>query len=460
MRPVAISVDAPEVSENLHKKAGYTFTLLSDPNTEAIRRYDLLHKGAGEHGHDIARPAEFSCRSLRHGSLGESDGRLARACATGTDDRRREDDPVRGPLLALALLSVGVRPVNLWEQIHTSTDVSWLEQVASMTDSAPSLRMNESAKAYRSQAYARLGELGTPESLHAIDRIESAAKRWRPNDDQFSLGVLPHPGWHMGDNFVKAEVSTRQNGITYAVFVDYLFGDMDLLLISKKNDATSWSRPHLLPLKIYRGMRNLKLEPGGRGRLILHFVQDAPPARGIMEGTHDPGESAPTLGPHEVTIDIASALRDSDGDGLTDVEEKRLGLSPVNPDSDGDGIRDGDDTAPDFAPNADHSDETIILQKAFFATFGISGSRYTLFAQPGTVPIQPWGSRACVLYRTASKAYGAVSVTWKIVERTESTAVVALTDGEGPLAAGGVNVTLERKGGSWYVVKVTTTWVS
>ena len=59
MRPVAISVDAPQVSENRRRKAGYTFTFLSDPNTEAIRRYDLLHKGAGENGHDIARPAEF-----------------------------------------------------------------------------------------------------------------------------------------------------------------------------------------------------------------------------------------------------------------------------------------------------------------------------------------------------------------------------------------------------------------
>jgi len=56
---VAISVDAPEVSANLCRKAHYTFTFLSDPDTEAIRRYDLLHKGAGEHGQDIARPAEF-----------------------------------------------------------------------------------------------------------------------------------------------------------------------------------------------------------------------------------------------------------------------------------------------------------------------------------------------------------------------------------------------------------------
>jgi len=56
---VAISVDKPEVSRNLMQKAGYTFTFLSDPNTEVIRRYDLVHTGAGENGHDIARPAEF-----------------------------------------------------------------------------------------------------------------------------------------------------------------------------------------------------------------------------------------------------------------------------------------------------------------------------------------------------------------------------------------------------------------
>lgn len=59
VRVVAISVDRPEESESLRKKAGYTFLFLSDPDAEVIRRYDLLHPGAGVDGHDIARPAEF-----------------------------------------------------------------------------------------------------------------------------------------------------------------------------------------------------------------------------------------------------------------------------------------------------------------------------------------------------------------------------------------------------------------
>ena len=56
---MAISVDTPEVSGKLAAKAGYTFPILSDPNAEAIRGYDLLHKGAGPDGSDISRPAEF-----------------------------------------------------------------------------------------------------------------------------------------------------------------------------------------------------------------------------------------------------------------------------------------------------------------------------------------------------------------------------------------------------------------
>ena len=59
IRPVAISVDTPEESRDLMQKAGYTFTFLSDRNADVIRRYDLVHAGAGATGQDIARPAEF-----------------------------------------------------------------------------------------------------------------------------------------------------------------------------------------------------------------------------------------------------------------------------------------------------------------------------------------------------------------------------------------------------------------
>ena len=56
---MAISVDPPEVNANLRRKAGFTFEFLSDPNLEAIRRYDLVHVAGGPDGHDISRPAEL-----------------------------------------------------------------------------------------------------------------------------------------------------------------------------------------------------------------------------------------------------------------------------------------------------------------------------------------------------------------------------------------------------------------
>ena len=52
-------MDAPAVTKGLCQRRGYTYTFLSDPNAEVIRRYDVLHPGAGMKGHDIARPAEF-----------------------------------------------------------------------------------------------------------------------------------------------------------------------------------------------------------------------------------------------------------------------------------------------------------------------------------------------------------------------------------------------------------------
>ena len=38
---------------------GYTFTFLSDADAAVIKHYDVLHRGAGPKGNDIARPAEF-----------------------------------------------------------------------------------------------------------------------------------------------------------------------------------------------------------------------------------------------------------------------------------------------------------------------------------------------------------------------------------------------------------------
>lgn len=59
MLPVAISVDSTQQTSKLCEKKGYTFTFLSDPNADVIKRYDLLHPEGGPNHTDISRPAEF-----------------------------------------------------------------------------------------------------------------------------------------------------------------------------------------------------------------------------------------------------------------------------------------------------------------------------------------------------------------------------------------------------------------
>ena len=59
VRVVGISIDPPDINQRQSQKLGYTFSLLSDPGAKVIRRYDVLHPGAGPKGADIARPAEF-----------------------------------------------------------------------------------------------------------------------------------------------------------------------------------------------------------------------------------------------------------------------------------------------------------------------------------------------------------------------------------------------------------------
>jgi peroxiredoxin len=57
--PIAISVDPIETNRDLAGRYGFTFPILSDPNLDAIRRYDLVHENAVDDGVSVARPGEF-----------------------------------------------------------------------------------------------------------------------------------------------------------------------------------------------------------------------------------------------------------------------------------------------------------------------------------------------------------------------------------------------------------------
>ena len=60
VRVVGISVDPPDINRAPIAKAGLHLpAAVRSQDAKVIRRYDVLHPGAGPKGGDIARPAEF-----------------------------------------------------------------------------------------------------------------------------------------------------------------------------------------------------------------------------------------------------------------------------------------------------------------------------------------------------------------------------------------------------------------
>jgi hypothetical protein len=360
-------------------------------------------------------------------------------------------------------------------QIEGSNDVEMLERIASADgsgDDSKNVSLGQSGKEHRTAAYIRLGALATQESLEAARRVESKLRATPMLPTTVPLGVWPHPMWHFGDSEIKPLAKTRTaDGTTYAIVHDNLLGDSnDLFLISSKSpeNRNSWTRPILIPNRIYRGIHNLELTEGKPGHLAFTFVQGEPGGRNVMEGELAPPKRAPALGKQTWDLSLQALRRDSDGDGWTDIEEERLGLNPQNKDTDGDGIPDGEDICPNYAPKANEGsdDEVQILQKAVLAEYGLSRSRALLLVEPGAKRFQVWGYRGPILYLNNKKEWkanhpeGGIFVSWKITSRTNSEATVFISDYEGPLAGSGLELHLHKFDKEWFVIGTGTGFIS
>jgi hypothetical protein len=330
--------------------------------------------------------------------------------------------------------------------IERSTDVAWLERVTASSALARAASFIGTSKSLRVAAFARLGAIGTPESLAAIARVEREMAEAPLTPSTAPLDVWPTLGWHMGDVDMSREpraIAPPQNGVTYAVVYGSLLGGSDYFLISTRTplDRGSWSRP----------------------KLIAPMVRGAKVDKATLDWI-GPRTLVLTAAGHTVQIAIDEIERDSDGDGWTDLEEGRLGTDPHNPDSDGDGIPDGRDVCPLYPAPAVADDSSMVLQTAVFGAFALTGSRELLYVTPQTPRVHLVGYGGPVLFDRAipksGDGNGATFVSWRITSKTATDAVVELTDWEGMLAAGGQDVLLKRIAGRWVVVAVRSTWVS
>lgn len=362
------------------------------------------------------------------------------------------------------------------QDVGTSNDIAMLEKMAGppplSEQEVTSVSLGGGSKDSRRAAYMRLGKIGSPESIAALKRVES---RWReivPAAPTYRADVWTHPAWHFTDTTVQPLATAKDaSGVTYALVAGSMMGSLDLFLITSRTpeDKGSWTRPLLIPNSVYRGVSDPKLVVEGADTLRFTFTQGEPGGRGLMEGQLTPVPAAPKKGAQTWTLSLKELRRDTDGDGWTDIEEQRLGLDPKRADTDGDGVEDGRDVCPDYAPPALDAveEDAEIIQRAFFAMFGLTGSRHVIFAGGRNLRrVQLWGYGGPVLYGADVGAFrkrfpeGSVSVGWTVGEKKGGEVLVSVTDYEGPLAASGQDVKLRKIGGEWFVVELQGGWIS
>jgi hypothetical protein len=349
-----------------------------------------------------------------------------------------------------------------------ASDNDFSDVINRLNDMRDKGRLVQLTKGSQTGAYLQLGNLGTEEALAALDRIEAEAKKVTLTPEKVAMGVWPHAVGHFEVGRVEPLTQVRTpNGTTYGVVLSGILGgpgDFFLVWTKTPQDATSWSRPRLLPQRIFPGIDKPVLTAKDDDNLVLSYIQRKPPARNLMDGTDDQGRESPVKGKQKLEFSISEVCKDSDGDGWTDIEEKRLGLDPQKADTDGDGIPDGQDVCPDYAPSAkDASDEDVeIIQKVVFATYGLSGSRDLLIASiternMQLRKVQLWGYGGPVLYNPPGNWHkdhpGTFFVGWSVKHISETEASVALRDYEGSLASSWMEVFLRKIGRRWVVVK-------
>jgi hypothetical protein len=378
--------------------------------------------------------------------------------------------------VGLAALTITLPPqVDPLREVQASTNITWLERIAGTAGAAEERKTLYGPKNVRAAAYLRLAEIGSVDALAAARRVEAAAREWTLVPDTVSLRLLPHPAGHFSDAAHRpfAQV-TAPDRTTYALIALQKLAGADAFLMTSRtpDDPDSWSRPRLLPLRATHGIVEPELTFVGKDLLRLTFgaLQDS---RGSAPLRPWPLPPNPPAGRQTWDIVPSELTRDTDGDGWSDVEERRLGLNPGHYDSDGDGIGDGLDVCPSHAPSPlEVTDpEAAILRKVFFAAYGVFQSHDMYMVAGGARPVQLWGSRAPVLYGIDRedwfRRWGAAPprLFWRLkaISRDQDgvqVATVDFGDFEAALAAATYTATLKLLDGEWFVVKIVMTGIS
>lgn len=203
----------------------------------------------------------------------------------------------------------------------------------------------------KNQSYTHVAMSGDPRAVAAVLAHRTARRPLRP------LAERALKGWVGAGEFgakpkLLAE-KTDAAGRRWGLFQSGALGDVGDLWLAEKIDGT-WTNPRFL------GVSTSK---------ISGFVKPKPPEAKIA------GMTAAELikGDWVALARNSEVTRDADGDGLTDLAERRLGSDPQRADSDRDGDRDEIDPWPNVSRRPE-TDAERLLAAAFEARFHESES--------------------------------------------------------------------------------------
>lgn len=152
-----------------------------------------------------------------------------------------------------------------------------------------------------------------------------------------------------------AVIKSEKKGERWAIlYEDFKYDEMlafgsGYWLSLSENGGKSWK-------KYYTGLtggKNYYFKSNSKPSLWRddHHIQiEADIVRTTEEAAHPMPPQYETVKDNAlVVLDLNEIIKDSDNDGLTDIEEKNLYLNPLSNDTDGDGIPDSEDNNPRFA---------------------------------------------------------------------------------------------------------------
>jgi outer membrane protein assembly factor BamB len=240
----------------------------------------------------------------------------------------------------------------------------------------------------RRAAYVALGAIGSPVSLAPIwayrAQRQLQTSKWDPQpftpSYEHNVEVDVETTAASWPELIRKETTVTVQGkgeqIYTAALSPYLGGYNDVWI--GKSDLSG-----IITTPLFTGITHPESSAGRRMRLKKLSIDEK---GGVEIGYEVRGEGSGWSSARPVKLSFDALTRDTDGDKLPDVIERRLHLCIGNPDCDGDGLKDSEDMNPLASGTAPITAEQRLYREAFFTFYAFLKRRGIVVVDPGEGP--------------------------------------------------------------------------